>query len=688
MRAQKSLPVELLYLLVVGLFLLSLPISSWSLDVVSIEPADGATGVDTSVTMRFEFDAPVDTTVRFEFPEDFFLSMFFNEDLMGDPDSIVVSQDLRTVELYNPHLKPDTRYVFGLIGAFSTTGEPLDKPVAFTFTTGDALPTGTVSGTLSSDLGNPTDALVVLFDKLFDEKPEALVVVSSVDGIYTLNYVPGDTFFVAAAKDIDQDGEILAHQGIDIFAVYDPDNDGFPDPRITSESGETTGVDMVLMTWMAITARQRYDDVLIEAVNWSPDAYLVLAASEVTPAGEGYIWNFQFYSPSKEEYYSIAASSEIVWEWAILDDDDDGLPQDSVALPSDWIDSDVAADTAEAHGGAQFRADHPDAQTVAVLANADLFGGDKRMTGYHTVSDSNEVSVLWIYVYQSEEVEEDFMIPLDALTGEFIEIQQPVPSTARFTLDVVTDAAADWSSDAELVFVGTHQSSITPTGKAMTWFYIYFSPAKDSVRAFIGSNGILFHQGDIWEPPSRVSLPEGWVDSDVVMATVEAAGGADYRAENDSVAVEGGVTRNFNPFIPDDAAWKIRYTSTTSDPMDFYVDALTGQYMTDIEPESWESEPLPVSCNLSQNYPNPFNPSTDIRYQIADDRSSVQTTLKVYNILGQEVRTLVNKAQEPSYFTVSWNGRDENGLEVSSGIYFFRLTAGPFTDSKRMVLLR
>jgi hypothetical protein len=100
---------------------------------------------------------------------------------------------------------------------------------------------------------------------------------------------------------------------------------------------------------------------------------------------------------------------------------------------------------------------------------------------------------------------------------------------------------------------------------------------------------------------------------------------------------------------------------------------------------------LPTEFALAQNYPNPFNPSTDIRYQIPDSRYPVHTTLKVYNILGQAVATLVDEVQDAGYYSVTWNGES-----AASGIYFYRITAGgtsrdhrgEFTDTKRMLLLK
>ena len=97
---------------------------------------------------------------------------------------------------------------------------------------------------------------------------------------------------------------------------------------------------------------------------------------------------------------------------------------------------------------------------------------------------------------------------------------------------------------------------------------------------------------------------------------------------------------------------------------------------------------IPTAHALMQNYPNPFNPYTDIRYQIADTRSSVRATLKIYNILGQEVKTLIDELKEQGYYSVTWDGQDNNGKEVSSGFYFYRLEADAFSATRCMLLLK
>ena len=96
---------------------------------------------------------------------------------------------------------------------------------------------------------------------------------------------------------------------------------------------------------------------------------------------------------------------------------------------------------------------------------------------------------------------------------------------------------------------------------------------------------------------------------------------------------------------------------------------------------------IPQEFKISQNYPNPFNPSTTIKYEIPGQarNDNVNVTLKVYDILGREIATLVNQQQKAGYYEVQFTANNE---QLTSGVYFYQLRAGSFTETKKMILLR
>ena len=96
-------------------------------------------------------------------------------------------------------------------------------------------------------------------------------------------------------------------------------------------------------------------------------------------------------------------------------------------------------------------------------------------------------------------------------------------------------------------------------------------------------------------------------------------------------------------------------------------------------------ETTPTEFALLQNYPNPFNPETTIKYNLAEG-ANVQ--LRIYNIVGQVVKTMVGERQSAGRYQVRWNGTDDRGVAVSSGIYFYQISAGKFQDVKRLMLLK
>ena len=95
----------------------------------------------------------------------------------------------------------------------------------------------------------------------------------------------------------------------------------------------------------------------------------------------------------------------------------------------------------------------------------------------------------------------------------------------------------------------------------------------------------------------------------------------------------------------------------------------------------------PNRFSLYQNYPNPFNPTTTIKYSVAG-AGVTNVKLIIYNILGQKVRTLVNDVKSPGQYSAIWNGRNDTGVEVSSGIYLYLFKARDFLETKKMIFLK
>jgi hypothetical protein len=93
----------------------------------------------------------------------------------------------------------------------------------------------------------------------------------------------------------------------------------------------------------------------------------------------------------------------------------------------------------------------------------------------------------------------------------------------------------------------------------------------------------------------------------------------------------------------------------------------------------------PLQFSLSQNYPNPFNPETNIEFSLPSEQN---VNLMVFNLLGQQVRTLVNSSLGVGTHTVIWDGKNDDGINVPSGIYFYKMFTPEFSQTNKMVMVR
>jgi len=119
-----------------------------------------------------------------------------------------------------------------------------------------------------------------------------------------------------------------------------------------------------------------------------------------------------------------------------------------------------------------------------------------------------------------------------------------------------------------------------------------------------------------------------------------------------------------------------------SSPIDTFVCVVEVDVYSDVEDELPE---LPASFALEQNYPNPFNPVTEIGYALPESR---HVLLRVFDVSGRHVATLVDGFQGAGYRSVTWNGTDSRGMTVSSGVYFYQIVAGDWSEQRKMILLR
>jgi hypothetical protein len=125
---------------------------------------------------------------------------------------------------------------------------------------------------------------------------------------------------------------------------------------------------------------------------------------------------------------------------------------------------------------------------------------------------------------------------------------------------------------------------------------------------------------------------------------------------------------------------------------EYYGDTLDARFLYNAITINYQSAPVnndenrnPDRFLLEQNFPNPFNPLTTIKYRL---HQMSNVTLSIFNQLGENVRTLINEKQPIGNYQVQWDGRNQEGINVSSGIYLYRLKAGSFIQMRKMLLLR
>ena len=152
--------------------------------------------------------------------------------------------------------------------------------------------------------------------------------------------------------------------------------------------------------------------------------------------------------------------------------------------------------------------------------------------------------------------------------------------------------------------------------------------------------------------------------------------GSEVSGATDSILTVATAT------VDDAGAYTCRITNTIATALTLYSRTIRVQVNNTT---SVAHEVTPQRFDLYANYPNPFNPETTIRYDVAN---TSHVTLEIFNLLGHKIITLVDAQKPAGSYSVSWNGRTEQGFEAQSGTYLYRIKAGQFEESLKLVLLR
>jgi hypothetical protein len=239
----------------------------------------------------------------------------------------------------------------------------------------------------------------------------------------------------------------------------------------------------------------------------------------------------------------------------------------------------------------------------------------------------------------------------------------------------------------------TYQAILTPNGE-ITFQYLHlhdsFYSATVGIQNRDGTVGLeLFCNQKELQDSLSIRIRPGWIKADSMEGWIQPGESKILNLTFDRLSYPRGI---YHADLLIDSWDKNHRLEMKVIPLTLCVDTTTSV--------DWTAGVKPEGIMLFQNYPNPFNPLTSIQFTVGSTKtkavnslqstvsSPIPTTLRVYNILGQKVRTLVDEVKMPGNYEVIWNGKDDQGKEVASGIYFCKLTVGSYQKIRKMVLLK
>ncbi len=395
------------------LILLLLSTPTWAqFLVLSSDPADGATHVPTSTTIRFTFSDSLDPQANPQGLPVRFLAISPRDSIVID--SVYFSSDFKTLYM-DVTQTPNTDFVLIISWAVSINGDTLARPYALNYTTAADYGQYSISGTVFLPDGDPTNTYVIITPKsvFADDSSEgnpavihsASIVLNS-QGTYTLNYVRNGTYWVTGAYDTDRDGFINPNAG-DFVGFYDADGDGEED-SVVVQDGNLTGIDLNLFTFTPYTVRQLVDSARTLAHQFAQDQKLLFIGTWTDSLMEGrsFYWHFIFYSPTLGYYTEMTLG---VFQFTIDTSSSSFMPPDAVEIPNQFIDSDTAFQIVEMAGGLLFRQQY------------EVYEISMQIGNFFWIYADDPSKVVWYFEYKGlspqDSIEASFHAVVDAQDG-------------------------------------------------------------------------------------------------------------------------------------------------------------------------------------------------------------------------------------------------------------------------------
>jgi hypothetical protein len=490
------------------------------------------------------------------------------------------------------------------------------------------------------------------------------------DGIFSLDKIGGFKFEFSASKDAGEPNAAdLVYSGKVLVSLMTPA--GYRETDVTPP-GPVTGVAVTpstyvnLITWNDVPAEDgaKYNVFLSEQAFTTTDDPGVEDLPEYNVATGTQLQTHQLRAPVTDQnitlYYGVTATDKAgnTNQPAVTGSTTNvakGVPTISLSAPTFTADGDLSEWSAITPIVLSVNTSNP----TAYLAPNTKIDGDADLLVRAYVAVDNT------YLYVAFDIDDDLVV-VDTLGTDYL---QDCPD--------LFIGLYDWRGKKH----GAYRGGENPD------YHWRFSEN----RAFQDNNGIILKRpGEDYAWVKKILTPGYTIEFRISWADVVALNAADDTPRTDSLFVpqEGmripidfsvndndGSSREgimcYSPWNNDNswaAMWRWTYTWIGS------------SWTVGVEQE----QGIPLEYTLRQNYPNPFNPSTEIKYSLA---KAGFTTVKVYDLLGREVATLVNQDQQPGNYTVSFNTASAS-KGLSSGAYFYRIESGSFRDIKKMMLLK